>query len=150
MFIEPAKEMTLKKHNIVNRDIRYLVFLSYAPFVRNDEGFFDVIILICDESAQCTVYSVVFAGFHFNWHDGKTVIVVDKIIDLALASIIIVKQSVSVSNQLAGNYSLINRAEIYAFFVIKDGAYVVAVKNSRKDADIVKIQLEQIFAGGFN
>ena len=47
---------------------------------------------------------------------GKAVVVVNKIVDLALAAVVIIEQLIAVRDQLACYYAFIDRAEIDTFF----------------------------------
>lgn len=74
----------------------------------------DVIIFVADKMCQRTVDRIILAGFHFDRDCGKTVVVINQIIDLASASVVVIVQLISVCDQLAGDRAFINGAEIDA------------------------------------
>ena len=75
------------------------------------------------------MHGVILAGFYFNWHHGKAVVVVDEIIHLAFAAIIVIVKGMAVADELACNHRFIDTAEINAFFIVQNSANIVAVEN---------------------
>ena len=45
------------------------------------------------------MHGVILAGFYFNWHHGKAVVVVDEIIHLAFAAIIVIVKGMAVADE---------------------------------------------------
>ena len=95
IFIAP---IGVKKHNIVDWYISYFAVLCDISFVRYNECFFDMLIVVLNKSVQCAMHGIVLTRLYFNRHGRKTVIVINKIINLTLASIVIIKEFMTVSD----------------------------------------------------
>ena len=95
IFIAP---ISVKKHNIVDWYISYFAVLCDISFVRYNECFFDMIIFVLNKCVQCTMHGIVLTGLNFNWHGRKAIIIINKIINLTLAAIVIIKEFMTVSD----------------------------------------------------
>ena len=135
-----------KEHNIINRNISYLTLCCNSTLIGHNKGFFDIVILVLNKIVQRAVDGVILARFNLNGDSGKAVVVVNKIVDLALAAVVIIEQLIAVRDQLACYYAFIDRAEIDTFFIIQHSADIVPVKKARQEPHIVEIELEQVFA----
>lgn len=78
------------------------------------------------------------------------VIVIDKKFYFAFLLVVVVEEWKTVSGQLAADYQFIDGAKVDTFLIIHDGGNIVLIQQSRKQANIVQIELEQIFAFGFH
>ncbi len=86
-----------------------------------------MIILVFDESVQRPVGSVVLAGLYLYRNSRQTVVVVDEIVNFALASVVVVEQAVPVRVQFACYRRFVDGAQIDAVFALENGADVVPV-----------------------
>ena len=93
---------------------------------------------------------VILARFYLNRNSRKAVVIINKIVNLSLTSIIIIVKFIAVSRKFACHNAVVSRTEIHTRFIIKHGTDIVAVQNSRQNTDIVQIKLKQIFARWFN
>ena len=81
----------MEEHDVVNGDISDLSVLGHGSFIGNHICLFDMVILVPNKGVQRTVDCVILAGFDFNGNSGKTVVIVDQIIYLALAAVIVIE-----------------------------------------------------------
>ena len=93
---------------------------------------------------------VILAGLHLNGNGGEAVVIVDQIINLAFAAVIVIVQVEAMGDQFTGNNAFIDRSKIDAPLIFQNRTDIVAIQNSGQNADVVQIQLQQVFTGGFN
>ena len=84
---------------------------------------FDIVFLVSEQGVHGAVNCVIFAVPDLDRDNGKTVVIVNQIIRLALAAIIVIKKFMTVGNQLRGYNCFIDGTEIAAFlFSIFEGS----------------------------
>ena len=97
-----------KEHHIIDRQIGDFAIRRNLSGVGQDIGLLDMIILVLDKSIQGAVNGVVLTGLDLEGNSGQAIIIVDQIIDLALAAVVVIKQIITVGDELAGNDALVN------------------------------------------
>ena len=74
-----------------------------------------MVVLILDKGVERAVYGIVLAGLDLKRDGGKAAVIVDQVIDLALAAVVIVVQLIAMGGQFAGDNSLIDGSRLMLF-----------------------------------
>ena len=81
-----------EEHDIVDREIGDLPLAGYLALIGQYECLLDMVVLILDKGVERAVYGIVLAGLDLKGDGGKAAVIVDQVIDLALAAVVIVVQ----------------------------------------------------------
>ena len=122
-----------EEHDIVDRKIGDLPLAGYLALIGQYECLLDMVVLVLDKGVERAVYGIVLARLDLKGDSGKAAVIVDQVIDLALAAVVIVVQLIAMGGQFAGDDSLIDGSQIDALFIIQDGADIVPVKKARQE-----------------
>ena len=101
-----------EEHDIVDREIGDLPLAGYLALIGQYECLLDMVVLILDKGVERAVYGIVLAGLDLKGDGGKAAVIVDQVIDLALAAVVIVVQLIAIGGQFAGDDSLIDGSQI--------------------------------------
>ena len=138
----------LEEKNEVDWQISDLSFVCDFSSIRKYKGFLDAIGFVRNEVVQCAMDGVVSARFDLDWYDRETVIVINEVVDFTLLAVVVIKELVSMGMKFTCDDAFVDSAKIDAAFIVEDGADVIAKKDTRKDSDVVEIELQEVFAAG--
>lgn len=102
------------------------------------------------KGVQCAMNDVILTGFHLNGNSEQRCVIIDQVIYLTLAAVIIAEHRKNMGDQFAGKHSFIDRSHIDAAFISRHCTDVIAVENTRQNANVAQIQFSVDFSCGFD
>ncbi len=122
--------VVLEEKNEVDWQISDFSFVCDFSSIGKHKGFLDAVGFVRNEVVQCAMDGVVSARFDLDWYDRETVIVINKVVDFAFLTVVIIKEMVAVGMQLACDDAFIDSAKIDAALIVEDGTNVIAKKDT--------------------
>ncbi len=128
--------LLLDKHQHINGIITDLIHHADIAIVE-DIGLWDGVSFIGQYVAEGSMLAVILAGLDLNENLRQTLIIIDQVVYLATAAVIVIKQLVTVGNQLAVHHALIDRTPVDRAHIIQGGPDVISVEDIGQDAHII-------------